>query len=865
MRKTLQPPGGLALIAGALVLSQAHSTGAAEAEASVPVNTWKKVVTDSRGSGYQPLVYDTKRQCIVQFNVTDLGWRHHQKLLGFRRFDSERLAWVDEEKPRKVPDSAHAGRRIYNMGFYYPKTGQIIYGDGGAYDTGSGAWTNLDFKVELYGNQYPGGPPQWWGAMCYDTVNDELVSFSGAGARNFDDYEATGFVGGSLGTMTLSFKDRIWRRLKPHSDHFKKGRALLRDTWWEEGKVVEKAWRSELERAWNPGLHKQVTAEAADIQAKVLAGVEARLQQVTALCSGLGEAEEKARLELAVDAMTKAVSEMKATGELLGSGKSYEGYLSAFGIVQKLRSLDRFKVRVEPPARMNSPMAYDPASKSIVVFGGHHGDGLWNDTWIYDCRTRKWRESKSELRPPARQQHFLVHHSKSGKILMGGGNTGAWQYMIQDLWAYDIAADKWSPVAVTPDKKTRGQMRFMSAYDPKADLIVVHSGFHQSTKGVTWVIRPDLSKPGTAKGAAAWSPPLPKPFPVPDDPEVLAKLKSLPANTWVDSKCKGRAPQKDWGSIGYDPSSGFALLFGGGHSTYQGDDITVYMPGANCWIYSHKPNNAAILPQYRNCMGGGIPGHTFQGGSWTHHQRNTYEGAAGEVLHMLMVALKHPYGPPEALAWTKRGKTRYGSWWNSFWEYDLDRRMWRTLFPQGAEGRGQVFPADGKIIGLLGGNGWRSYDPVTGRIAAYEAKSKLPNRSGEGRHFAYIPDRHQLLLVSNSPKAPTKTYLYDLATGEVKDLAPKNSPPAAGRIANVLYMPDQDCAWARISSGKGQWLYSFAKNTWVEAPFGNPPHKRAFTGPYGKEIYSAKYKVLICGNGTPTYLLRPDMSKVEWE
>ncbi len=287
------------------------------------------------------------------------------------------------------------------------------------------------------------------------------------------------------------------------------------------------------------------------------------------------------------------------------------------------------------------------------------------------------------------------------------------------------------------------------------------------------------------------------------------------------------------------------------------------MPGANRWIYSHRPNGAAILPQYKNCMGGGITGHTFQGGSWTHHQRNTYDGAGGKVLHMLMVAIPYPYGPTGPLAWTTKGKSRWPQWKTGLWEYDLDRRMWRTLFPAGAEKRGTVFPFDGKVVGLLDGDGWRAYDPATGKITAHKAKGKLPNRSGEGRHFAYVPKKHALLLVCNSPKAPVRTCLYDLKSGEVKDLRPKRSPPAAARIENVVYMPDQDCAWARIRCGKGQWLYSFKHNTWVEAPF-NSPGKHAFTGPYGKEIYSAKYRVLICGNGTPTYLLRPDMSKINW-
>lgn len=824
--------------------------------AEIPANAWTKVIEEQGEFGYQPMVYDPQRRCVFQLAP---------KRRVMRMFDAAERKWVDHSEPTR---KTGVPTRAYDMAVFHPGSGLIVYGNGGAYDPKTRSWQNLGFKVELYGKQYPGGPPVWWGAMAHDPINDELVFLSGAGARNFDDFESTGFVGGSFGTMTLSFKDKLWRRLRPGSPAFKQGRALLRDTWWNEGKVVEKAWRAELKRAWDDKAHAKLSAEAANIQADVLNQARQWSGQLADLAEKIKNPSEKRRLTLAAERVAAALEQMKKAHTLLTDGDSYNGYLAAFNTVQDLRAIYRYKALAEPPPRINSRMVYDPANKCIVVFGGNHGDGRMNDTWIYDCVTRTWRESESAVRPPARQQHFIFHDPASGKILMGGGNEGAWTHILRDLWAYDVKADTWQPLKMNVPK-TRGPDRFMSAYDPSADLLLVSRTFYRSGKTATYAIRPDATRTVEAKSAPAWTGPQPKPFPTPDDPAALEKLKNLPANKWVESGSPDRAPRKDWGNIGYDPSSGFALLFGGGHSTYQGDDVTVYLPGANRWIRSHAPNNAAILPQYKNAMGGGLPGHTFQGGTWTHHQRNSYDGAAGKVFHTHMFALTGPnyvYGPPEVVAWTTKVSTRWPQWKNGCWEYDLDRRMWRTLFPPHLHDRGNVFPMDGRVVGLLKGNGHRTYDPLTGKVTEHKARRELPNRHGEGRHYAYIPDKNALFLVSNSPDRPAQTWLYDLKTGEVKDLAPKKSPPAAKRVENVLYMPDQGCVWARIQCGKGQWLYSFEKNTWVEAPFNKPTARNAFAGPYGKEVYSAKYKIFIeCGNGTPTYLLRPDMSQISWD
>ncbi len=869
----------LLLCAGA---SAGESVGKPNAR-TMAANTWLKVVEDNEGSAYQALVYDPVRGQVMQWaNVmSDKG---HNAIARVRHFDPAKMAWSDDYPGVKngrpagynslwkmAGDVPRAGNS-FDMVAFVSRSKEVFYSQPGmmaAYNPATKKWREEKAQVELCGAKYAGGPPFSWGAMAYDPVNDELVMFSHAGAMNYDDHEATGFVGGHMGTMIYSFEAKLWRRQRPGSAEFKKARSLLRDVWFAEGRVVKEAWRAELQRSPKPAEQMELSAIAAKTQSEVLALATKAAAEVKALADRGADAEERMRLGLAAEALAAALGEMKKAKSALEAGKSFEAYKGAFDLVQKLRHIDRFKVRAQPPERLNSRMAYDPASRSLVLFGGNHGDGCWNDTWIYDCRTRRWRESRSRTRPAPRQEHFVVHHPKTGKILAGGGSLGVWRPFISDVWTYDVAADKWQQHAVAGPLEDRGSNRYSAAYDEKNDVLVMHRSGYGTARGATWVYRFRSSPAATAesKAMSAWAPPLPEAFPKPDDPAVLAKLKSLPANTWTDAKSNMKPPRKEWGNLGHDASSGFALLFGGGHSSYQGDDITVYLPGANKWVYSHAPISAAILPQLKNCMGGGIPGVNFNGGLWTMHQRNTYEAGDGVMVLSLMTSQAYPYGPASILERFKKSNTRWPEWKNALWEYDLDLRMWRKCYPRNSEQRvGNMFPLGDRVGGLLA-NGWREYKPGAEKIVDHVFAAKLPNRSGEGRHYAYMKDKHAVFLACNNPKAPLGTYVYDLKTGTVKDLKPRNSPPASPRIYNVLYVPDQKGAWAWIAAGRDveQWAYSFERNTWkkIEAP---RVKGSVGSGPYEQVVYSEKYGVFVWGGGRgPTGLLRPDFGKIDWD
>src|SRR5204863_101849 len=75
----------------------------------------------------------------------------------------------------------------------------------------------------------------------------------------------------------------------------------------------------------------------------------------------------------------------------------------------------------EPPPRALSPLAWDPAAKVFILFGGDHLDYLTNDTWTFDPEKRKWSMRHPKEAPPPRANHQLK--AADGKVTLSGGYT----------------------------------------------------------------------------------------------------------------------------------------------------------------------------------------------------------------------------------------------------------------------------------------------------------------------------------------------------------------------------------------------------------------------------------------------------------
>jgi len=90
---------------------------------------------------------------------------------------------------------------------------------------------------------------------------------------------------------------------------------------------------------------------------------------------------------------------------------------------------------VRPAARTDTAMAYDPARKSLIVYGGTgnppvggDADVILGDTWEWNTSTRKWGQLFPKSSPEPRYRHAMVSDSGRSKLLLFGGERPTFDY-----------------------------------------------------------------------------------------------------------------------------------------------------------------------------------------------------------------------------------------------------------------------------------------------------------------------------------------------------------------------------------------------------------------------------------------------------
>jgi hypothetical protein len=141
-----------------------------------------------------------------------------------------------------------------------------------------------------------------------------------------------------------------------------------------------------------------------------------------------------------------------------------------------------------PTPRSDFPMAFDPVTRTIVLFGG----GLWNgenltteygDTWTFDGTD--WTQAAT-TGPAPRVNAHAAFDPRVGRVLLFGGSDYNSETYYQDNWVWTGAV--WAPVslAANPSPRDTGVM----AYLPEIGKTVLFGGFEKvgTNLGDTWVL-----------------------------------------------------------------------------------------------------------------------------------------------------------------------------------------------------------------------------------------------------------------------------------------------------------------------------------------------------------------------------------------
>jgi hypothetical protein len=68
-------------------------------------------------------------------------------------------------------------------------------------------------------------------------------------------------------------------------------------------------------------------------------------------------------------------------------------------------------------------MAYDAATRTVVLFGGQGPHGVLGDTWTWDGTT--WTQQRLAAHPPARSYAAMAYDPAPGTVVLFGGGSGS--------------------------------------------------------------------------------------------------------------------------------------------------------------------------------------------------------------------------------------------------------------------------------------------------------------------------------------------------------------------------------------------------------------------------------------------------------
>jgi N-acetylneuraminic acid mutarotase len=127
------------------------------------------------------------------------------------------------------------------------------------------------------------------------------------------------------------------------------------------------------------------------------------------------------------------------------------------------------------PGHTDHSMAYDPISKTVILFGGFDQNGYpADDTWSYDPVADTWTElTPAGASPPASIGHRMVYDPETSRVILLGGGDGNLLY--NDTWAYDPGANTWTrldPAGDLPPVRAGHSM----VYDPGGGRVILFGG-----------------------------------------------------------------------------------------------------------------------------------------------------------------------------------------------------------------------------------------------------------------------------------------------------------------------------------------------------------------------------------------------------
>ncbi len=500
-------------------------------------------------------------------------------------------------------------------------------------------------------------------------------------------------------------------------------------------------------------------------------------------------------------------------------------------------------MREQPGGRILPGAAYDAGEKKIVLFGGDDLSRCLDDTWVYDCRTRTWKEVETDVRPRARAGHAMVYVPGAKAVLLAGGYTGGW-HGLSDVWVYRAAQAKWERLGIDlPAKMCYASGDYVP--EKKALYLACYAQRRFNRKVPVYALHLDLSsaprsRPEKVETGSAYQSPAHYDYPMPlpggwtkgknaaGNPEDGRKeLAALPANTWVKREPPIKAWKRAWGSYIYDARTHRGYAWGGGHCQNSSPDISEYDALTNRWRMMEDTANYSPVWKHRHA--GGTPGVTF--GGWTllpSHARKSYgvDPLSDSVITYdgNIYSQKHHRFVGRLGAFPVRTGFSY-----------------QMAFVSTPHGLYAYATQDGKVGHLCRAD-------VKKGVWEVVAKGG-PAQHREFNHLCYDSRRDRLLYFRSGDKMKDRIWSFSFKTGAWQEEKPAGPAPAQ-MFGDSTYVPELDAVMMVFGQErKGpekMYFYKPGERKWLVADYqGDRPSAANYRGMNLSPVYDPQLRLVV--------------------
>jgi hypothetical protein len=237
-----------------------------------------------------------------------------------------------------------------------------------------------------------------------------------------------------------------------------------------------------------------------------------------------------------------------------------------------------------PPSRQGAAMAWDPATRQLLLFGGGFDSAnpqFYGDTWIWNGNN--WIQLHPATSPAPRHQADMIYDAAMHEIILFGGHGVGAQNYFNDTWAWN--GTTWTQLHPATSPSPRDT--FSLVYFPPTQTVILYGGFSNgirlsdtwSFNGTTWTQLTPAQSPGVVSPAwqAAYDSASHQLVLYGGDvsvpPQYAASMWAWTGTTWAQlHPLLGPGP-RGYGAMTYDQAQRRIVLFGGNDGTSDPRDV----------------------------------------------------------------------------------------------------------------------------------------------------------------------------------------------------------------------------------------------------------------------------------------------------